>query len=883
MGEVYQARDTKLGREVAIKVLPRVLAMQSERLARFEREARLLASLNHANIAVLHGLEQSGDTHFLVMELVSGETLRERISRGPIPIKEALPLFQQLAEALEAAHEKGVVHRDLKPANIKVTEDGKLKVLDFGLAKAFGEDRPPADLSQSPTITREGTETGVILGTAAYMSPEQARGKTLDKRTDIWSFGCVLYESLTGQASFLGETVSDTLVRILEKEPDWEALPEETPPFIRLLLHRCLQKDAKDRLHDIADARIEIRDASSEPIRAASTGELAAAPPGFQLVLKRAFPWVVAGILSVIAVVTLWAPWRSEPLPERPVVRSVTTLPPGQAIPNLGAWGSTVALSADGSQLVYVAQEGDTWQLYRRPMDSFQAEPIPGTEGARAPFLSPDGSWVAFYSNREVKKVSLRGGAPSAICGVQGTTFRAGYWGPDDAIVYGHCTFGLVRVSAAGGAPEQFTSVSAIEDEANHVFPQLLPGGESVLFTIWNSPKDSHIAVRRLDSGEQRIVAEPGTYGRYVPTGHLVYAWDGELLAVPFDLATFETVGLPVRVVDHILMEGNPRAAHFSISDNGSLVYVPGELVRDEGTLVWVDHTGGVVPLPFPPGGFGPRVSPDGTQLVVSRPDESGAGKHLWAYELDRGVERRLTTERGADYWPIWTPDGRRVVYNSGRERRMNLYWKPVDGSGPEELLSESEGWLSPYSWSPDGILAYQESERPGEGFDIWVLSTEGGGEAHRLFHSENDEVHPAFSPDGRWLAYASNESGRHEVYVRLYPGPGAVTQISNDGGWEPLWSPDGREIYYRRNWGDQVMAVSFVAESTAPRVGKPRLLFEGRYEEGLSYGRRYDLAPDGKRFLMIRESEPPPPPTQYNVVLNWFEELKRLVPTEGS
>ena len=879
MGEVYRAHDTKLGREVAIKVLPSGFPREPERLARFEREARLLASLNHPNVATLHGLEQSDDTHFLVMELVSGETLTEKISRGPIPIKEALPLFQQLAEALEEAHEKGIIHRDLKPANIKITDDGKVKVLDFGLAKAFSEEMPPADLSHSPTITRQGTETGVVLGTAAYMSPEQARGKTLDKRTDIWSFGCVLYESLTGQAPFLGETVSDTMVRILEREPDWDALPDDTPPFIRLLLHRCLQKDAKDRLHDIADARIEIRDASSEPYRAISADEVP--PAARKQVWEKAVPWAVAGLLAVVAALAFWSPWQAS-TPAGSTRRFATTLPPGQTIPNLGSWGSTVALSADGSQLVYVAQEGNSRQLYRRAMDSFEAEPIPGTERALAPFLSPNGEWVCFYSRRELKKVSLRGGAPSGICRLNATTFRAGYWGPDDTIVYGHCTFGLVKVPAAGGTPEQFTRVSAVEDEAGHVFPQLLPGGKAVLFTIWNSPKDSQIAVRQLDTGEQRTVVKPGTYGRYVPTGHLVYAWDGELRAVPFDLETFEAVGLPVRVVDSVLMEGDPMAAHFSVSDNGTLVYVPGGRVGDEGTLVWVDHTGGVDPLPFPPGEFGPRVSPDGRQVLVSRADETGAGKHLWTYELERGVERRLTVEKGADYWPAWTLDGRRVVYNSGRGGKVVLFWKPVDGSGPEEpLVAESEYWKSPYSWSPDGTLAYQESETPGQGFDVWVLPTEGDGQARALIHSESNELHPAFSPDGGWLAYATDESGRYEVCVRPYPGPGAVIQVSIDGGWEPLWSPDGREIYYRRNWGDEVMAVRFIAEGPTPTVTKPQLLVDGRYKEGFWYGRRYDLSPDGKRFLMVQEREPPPAPTQYNIVLNWFEELIRLVPTD--
>jgi serine/threonine-protein kinase len=883
MGEVYRAHDTKLGREVAIKVLPSGFPREPERLARFEREARLLASLNHPNVATLHGLEQFDDTHFLVMELVSGETLRERISKSPIRVREAIPLFQQLAEALEEAHEKGIIHRDLKPANIKITEDGKVKVLDFGLAKAFSEEVPPVDLSHSPTITRQGTETGVVLGTAAYMSPEQARGKALDKRTDIWSFGCVLYESLTGQAPFLGATVSDTMVRILDREPDWDALPDDTPPFIRLLLHRCLQKDAKDRLHDIADARIEIRDASSDPFRAISTGELAtvARSPS---VWRQALPWALAGLLTVIAAVSIWIAWRPR-APEPQVSRSVTTLPPGQAIPNVGSFGSTVALSADGSQLVYVAQEGNTRQLYRRAMDSFEAEPIPGTERALAPFLSPDGRWIGFYANREVKKVALQGGALSTICGLEQTTFRGGSWGGNNDIVYSHCQFGLKTVSAAGGTPEVFTSVVDIQDEKQHVFPQILPGGAAVLFTLWNSPEDSRIAVRHLGTGEQRTVIEPGTHARYVPTGHIVYAWKGELLAAPFDLERLAVAGLPVRVLDNVLMEGDPMAAHFSISDNGSLVYVPGGVVQEERTLVWVDRNGNAEPLPFPPGESTVRVSPNGKQVVVSRWGTRESGYDLWIYELERGVERRLSGAEGDEWFAVWTPDGRRVVCNSARGRSMNLYWKPVDGSGPEELFVESENKLQPFSWSADGnLFAYQEFNMSTDDIDIWVLPLDGGREPHPLLHTEYKEVLPDFSPDGQWLAYVSNESGRWEVNVRPYPGPGAVIQVSTDGGWEPLWSPDGREVYYRVRGGDQMMAVSFFSDEPSSRVGKPRLLFEGTYfATPFPWGRMYDISPDGKRFLMIQESEPPPPPTQYNIVLNWFDELKRLVPADSN
>jgi serine/threonine protein kinase/Tol biopolymer transport system component len=891
MGEVYRAKDTKLDREVALKVLPKAFARDPERVARFQREARLLAALNHPNVAAIHGLEESEGRHVLVLELVEGETLAKRIARGPIPIAEALPLFRQLAAGLEAAHEKGIVHRDLKPANVTVTVDGKVKVLDFGLAKAFAGVAPAGSDLATVSAPDSGTGEGRILGTVSYMSPEQTRGQAVDKRTDVWAFGCVLYEALTARRAFSGGTSSDRLAAVLEREVDWGALPDETPLLVRSLLRRCLQKDKDLRLHDVADARIEIEEAladlsrpSGEPIDAVTQRRLErmAAEPARSARRRWALTVGAAVVLAGAAVAAIvWGPWRTPSSREPIVSRFVTTLPPGQTIPNLGSWGSTVALSADGSQLVYVAQEGDTRRLYRRPMESFEAEPIPGTEGALAPFLSPDGSWVGFYSGQEVKKVSLRGGALSTVCTVDRTTFRGGSWGPRDTIAYSQCTYGLRLVPVAGGTPEVLTSVSEIQHEGNHAFPQFLPGGEAVLFTVANSPVDARIAVYNQVTGEQRTLIDPGFYGRYVSTGHIVYAWEGELLAVPFDLDELEVTGLPVRVLDGVLMEGDPRAAHFSISDNGTLVYVPGGILRDESQLVWVDRAGKEEEtLSFPPGLYGPRISPDGRQILVSRSDPRGAGSCVWAYELERGVERRVTDETGAEYWPIWTPDARRVVYNSRQGGRSVFRSQPIDGSDPgETIMEKGESWPSPYSFSDDGSLAYQESERLMEAFDVWVLPPDGP--PHAFLQTESNEFHPAFSPDGRWIAYVSDESGGWEVNLRPYPGPGAVTRVSMGGGEEPIWSPDGREIYYRGPWGDSVLAVSFDPGGSSPRLGRPRLLFEGRYVNGNWYGRRYDLSPDGERFLLVREGEPPPAQTQYNIVLNWFEELERLVPTD--
>ena len=544
-----------------------------------------------------------------------------------------------------------------------------------------------------------------------------------------------------------------------------------------------------------------------------------------------------------------------------------------------------------------MAREGDTTRLYRRPIDSLHAEPVPGTEGARAPFFSADGSWAGFYTpgglgadgeseegsfprraliGGEVKKVSLQGGAPSSMFTVFGIPFFGGAWEPDDTILWSHGAFGLKRVASAAGTHEQLSRANP----QLHVFPQVLPGGETVLFTIWNSSKDASIAVRHLTTGEQRTLIDAGTYGRYVPTGHLVYAWAGELLAVPFDLEELTVTGLPVRVLEDVLMEESRGAAHFSLSDNGSLAYVPGGLVRDESRLVWVDRAGNLEPLPFPPGEHTVRVSPDGKQVLATRRGVKGPGMDLWIYDLERGTQRRLTDEKGLEWWGLWTPDGGSVVYSSSADGPLNLYWKPADGTGDEEILVESDYALNAFSWSADGkLLAFQQQSHPTTGTDIWVLAD---GEPRPFLRTTNEEVHPTFSPDGRWLAYVSDESGRWEVSVQPYPGPGAVTPISTDGGFEPVWSPDGREIYYRRESGAQVMAVSFVPDEAPPRVGKPRLLFEGPYRGGQRYGRSYDLAPDGERFLMIQEGEPPSPPPQYNIVLNWFQELKRLVPTDN-
>jgi serine/threonine protein kinase len=843
MGEVYQARDTKLGREVAIKILPEAFAKNPERLARFEREARLLASLNHSNIATLHGLEQSGDTHFLVMELVPGETLAQRLGRAPIPVSEALPFFKQIADALEAAHEKGIVHRDLKPANIRITPEDKVKVLDFGLAKALHGDPVASDLTESPTITRDATETGVILGTAAYMSPEQARGKQVDKRTDIWAFGCCLYEALTGKVAFLGETVSDTIAKILEREPQWEALPAKTPIIIRSLLRRCLQKDPARRQHDIADARIEIEEAISEP--------LSVAPPvvASRSRWKPAIPWALTVIAAVIV---SW--YIARPPPSMGVRHLSINLPPGQALGE----GPALALSPDGKLLAYAARNRVTvrWGLYRsqlylRALDGFETQPIPGTEGAQSPFFSPDGEWIGFYADGKLKKVMIAGGAP-------------------------------VTLPADGGEPERVSTLDAQKGEVLHLLPEFLRKPEAIFFQIWDeavwetgSAGSGKIAVLSLRTGKHQVLVEASTMPRYVP-GYLVYLARGSVRGAPFDQEKLELTGPPEMLVENVMWSATSGWAHFALSRNGSLAYVPGGDVEEAPTtLTRVDPKGNAVPLTNERRAFrNVRVSPDGQRLALTIQQEGDAD--AWVYEMANDTLTRLTSTPWSENFALWTPDGTRVAcgrWEPGME--SNLFWIPADGSGEAERLYESEHALHPTSWSPDGKLLVFEERHPDTGSDIGVLPIEGDRTPQPLLNTPFDEYNGKVSPDGRWLAYVSNETGREEIYVRPFPGSGAKRRVSADGGHSPVWAPRGRELFYRN--GDRLMAAGINTEPDLT-VGRPQLLFEAEF--GTDYD-GYDATADGQTFIMI-QGESSRLVTEIRVVLNWVEELKRRSPTDN-
>jgi serine/threonine protein kinase/Tol biopolymer transport system component len=869
MGEVYQAHDTKLGRDVAIKVLPEAFAHDPERLSRFQREAKMLASLNHPNIATIHGLEQSNGTSYLVMELVSGETLAERVKReGAVPIEEALAICKQIAEALEAAHEKGIIHRDLKPANVKVTPEGKVKVLDFGLAKAFSDDGVSSNPSESPTLSLAATMHGVILGTAAYMSPEQARGKAVDKRTDIWAFGCVLYELLTGQQAFGGEDITEILAAVVKTEPDWQAFPAATPVKIRDLMQRCLQKDRRQRFHDAADVRIEIEEALAAPLM---TSPVAAIP-------RRTFRlWALMSGLAclIIAVITSIVTWNlkpSAPATPNPVTRLTVALPPGRELALVNS--PPVAFSPDGRQLVYEGRNGGgALQLYLRFMDSLEGKPISGTEGASMPFFSPDGQWVGFFAEGKLKKVTITGGSSLVLCDAPNP--RGGSWAPNDTVFFSAGPLQtLWQVSAKGGTAQVLTKLDRQKGEISHRWPQILPGGKAVLFTVWTGPgaDERQVQLQILGSGERRVLVEGGHTGYYVGTGHLVYSRQGTLVAVPFDLARLEVgSSAPVAIAEGI--KDVNEGAQYTISGNGSLAYVPGDYQSDS-RLIWVDRSGKLEPLAAPPRPYSyPRISPDGQRVAV---EIYGAKIEIWLYNFARGTLVRLTPE-GSSQAPTWAPDGKRLAYRATRAGSRNILWRSVDGTGAEERLTTGEGNQTPNSWSPDGkMLAYDELGTAGIG--VSVLSIEGERKARPFLQTRFSEEAPVFSPNGRWLAYVSNESGRNEIYVRPFPGPGEKFPISTEGGTEPLWARNGRELFYRSVDTDKMMAIEVQTEPSF-RASAPRVLFQGRFAGAIDQHAGYDISPDGQRFLMLKANEQSQAPAQINVVLNWFEELKQKVP----
>ena len=862
MGQVYQATDTKLKRQVALKILPEAFSADPERLARFQREAEVLASLNHPNIAAIYGLEEADDVRALVLELVEGPTLADRIKRGPISLDEALPIAKQIAEALEAAHEAGVIHRDLKPANIKVRDDGTVKVLDFGLAKAL-DPNPEGDPSQSPTLTAAATQMGVIMGTAAYMSPEQAKGKVVDHRADVWAFGVVLYEMLTGTPLFVGEDVSDTLAAVLRADPDLQQLAGDTPHPIRHLLGRCLVKDRADRLGHISEARFHIREALTTP----STETMAAEAVTPQMAgWRRALPWSVAILMSAVAVLAAWTAWRS-PGVESPGVQRFTISVPATDAANLNDF--SIGLSPDGSHLAFLGRRANREEIHLRSLDQLTPIPLPGTQNPLMLLFSPDSEWIAFTTRqtRQLKRVALAGGAPEVICDIQ-TLVGTPSWSDAGDIFFGSPE-GLYRVSASGGLSEQMTEVDV--GAGAHGFPHALPGGKGVLFDVGAGPRFTNagyeIAVLSLETREWKVLPLSGGAPRYSPTGHILFlrnqagtAPAQELWAAAFDVDRLEVTGEPT-----LVLAGIDRT-RISISNNGVLAYVPGA-GRAGARLVWVDRSGRARPLSERRAYTHLDLSLDGTRVAVD------SARGLWIHDVDGGQRIRLT---GGGGFPVWSPDGQWVNFFGGVERQGGLNRVRADGSGGLEPFTENpaamtepgrEPWGTPLSISPDGE-SLAVAQRDG---DIWIVPRED--DPRPLLDGPFEERTPKISNDGRWLAYVSNETGQEEVYVTPYPGSGPKVSVSPGGGLSPAWSGDGRELFYRDD--NRVMVDIETDPSFA--AGTPRELFKGNYRGDLHGHSGWDAAPDGQHFVMIESPES----VEINIVLNWHEELKRLVPVD--
>jgi Tol biopolymer transport system component len=865
MGEVYRATDTTLEREVAIKVLPESFATDTDRVARFEQEAKTLAALNHPNIAQIYGLERSDGKTALVMELVEGPTLADRIAEGPIRLDDALTIAMQIAEGLDAAHTKGIVHRDLKPANIKVRHDGTVKLLDFGIAKALDPEVRTISGSQSPLLTTPVTQTGIILGTAAYMSPEQARGLFIDQRTDVWAFGCVLYEMLTGQPAFGGEDVTVTLARVVDRDSDLSALPKDVPPAVRRTIELCLQKNPKERLHAMGDVRLGLRGAFETSARhQARTDAATAAATG-----RGWRPLTAVASALILAAIAGTAVWALKPAAPAPIARFVDVLPAGRELTRPG--NASLAVSKDGTRIVYVANR----ELYLRDIGDWEARAIPGTDvDPVSPVFSPDGQWIAFWAgfDGQIKKIAVSGGAPVSLAPAEVPYGRMS-WTGDDQIVWSQST-GIMTVPANGGTA---TSLVASE-QGSAISPQILPGGKAVLFH-----SGSELVVRSLESGERKVLFA-GINATYISTGHIVYGLGDVLLAVPFDLDTLETVGGSVPLVEGVRTN---NMMQYDVAPAGTLVYMPGGATNTERTVALVDRDGTIKRLNLPPKEYtSPRISPDGQTLIVESVERGG--DVLWAYDMSGERAIQQLTFDGSNHKPGWTPDGNQIAFSSDRDGTMSLYRMPADGSGVAERLTTAEAgtshWLG--SWTPDGkTLVYNVQRVLATDWDIEALSLDDG--TTEVLHDTPGMGYfgAELSPDGHWLAFGIGETSANiDIYVEPFPPTGARSRISQSGGYWPLWSPTGDELIYR-----PISVTSEVTLRTVEITTTPSIRFSNEQTHPvrgftvISYYRDYDIMPDGERLLLVLPyNEDPSRPAarpQINVVLNWFDEVRARVP----
>ncbi|MGK2857735.1 MAG: protein kinase domain-containing protein [Thermoanaerobaculia bacterium] len=864
MGEVFRARDTKLGREVAIKVLPEEFTKDAERLARFDREAKLLASLNHPNVAAIHGFEDVSGRKFLVMELAHGETLADRIRRGPLPVDEAIAIAKPIALALEAAHDRGIIHRDLKPANVMVDEDGLVKVLDFGLAKALDVDEESTDVTNSPTMVRVASHTGVILGTAAYMSPEQAKGKRVDRRADIWAFGVVLYEMLTGERIFGGETVSDSLARVIMSEPDYSKLPAGTPPHVRTLLERCLVKDPKQRLQAIGEARIALESGVSTAVSPATTAvaEIAAKKRGAAGFL----PWVIAALLGVAlaAAIVLRKP-------EPPLVWKSTIPPPEGAVVHLNSnFPGAVTVSPDGRKIAFAARDADgKVLLYLRDLDQGSARPLAGTERAQYPFFSPDSRWIAFFTQADhtLKKIDTAGGPPVTLCSAQDG--KGGSWGAENVIVFApDAATPLKRVAATGGEPTDVTKFA--KDENSHRQPRFLPDGKRFFYFARNvDSKNSAIRIGSLDGGEPTTLMKATSQVEFA-NGRLLYVLDQSLMAQPFDPQTAKTTGEAVPIAERVAVIRGAAIALFTASRNGVLLYHTGTL-ENETTLEMRSREGKLESTLGDAAAYRTvALSPDGRSAAVVVADET-SGSDLWVYDVERGIRSRFTFDKGNEASPVFSPDGKWIYFSSDRSGVSDIYRKALGGTAQDELVFKSDKSKQPSGMSPDGrqLVFHQNA---GQSNDIFVLALEPNAEPRPIRATEFNEVLGKPSPDGRWMAYSSQESGEWQVYVTTFPESNRFWQVSTEAAAYPEWRADGREIFVHLAGGG-LSAVPVAVKGDTLSVGKPQTLFDMRAPSALGY---YFAASDsGERFLVMPEDQGETD-ALVNLVVNWPEELKR-------
>ncbi len=880
MGEVYRATDSNLGREVAIKVLPPELARDEDRLARFKREAHLLASLNHPHIAAIYGLEEADGKPFLALELVEGEDLKQRLARGPIPVDEALEIAQQIAEALEEAHGKGIVHRDLKPANVKLTPDGKVKVLDFGLAKAWAGEASGASsvssaLSQSPTLAHTGTIAGVILGTAAYMSPEQARGKPVDKRADVWSFGVLLWEVLTGRQLFGGDTVTDVIAAVVTREPDLDALPKATPPAVRRLLARCLRKDPRTRLPDIGAARLELQDVragvASEAV--APAGSLETAARTSRGSRARELAWAATAVAMAGVAALLYWQRLTTPRDSRPAAQFVLDLPPSLRLPDFGA----PALSPDGRHLAFAGTSADGGtQLWLRSLDSPGFRSLAGTEGASSPFWSPDSTTVAFVSGSEIRKLSLAGGAVQRLCALPRQGVNGGTWNQHGTIVFsaGGATSTLFQVSAAGGEPAPFNSLDTARGETSHRFPQFLPDGRHLIVTI-NSSKQANAGLfaMTLDASDERRRILPDESRTLYASGQLLAVRDDVLISRPFDARGLVAGGEAVPVASRVATWEIVRDfGWFSASANGRIAWFPAR--SRELRLAWFDRRG------EPLGSFGEpalygqlALSPDGRRVAVEIQDAEGQ-YDIWLFDVARGLSSRLTTDPTSEREPVWSPDGSRLAFSTIAVDGENILVKDLSGSQPAAPLPGGVGAAAgvrdiPENWSRAGnTLLYLTlgAERT-----FWALPMDGQGKPEQLMAGQFNLDEPHVSPDGRWLAYVSTDSGRFEVYVAPFRRTGERLRVSDNGGGQPRWRGDGKELLYLTT-GGAIASVSVRDSGAALELGAPTTLVPVDKLRAVILGSDYDdwdVTPDGQRFLVKQPAVADDNP-RIHVLLDW-------------